>query len=402
MPEVPFPLSARIKTGKCAVNNRPKKIAVVVPRYGRVGGGEWFVMALTEQLAAINGLEMHVFANRWDTHSTGVHFHKVPIIKFPRFLTTISFAFFANKRIAAADMDLIHAHDRILNADLFTAHGLPHATWIGEVRRKRPSLFDRTTAWVERRLVMSARCRRIMPVSTLVKQKMIAVFPGIEDKIRVITPGVDNTPFEALNRHECRARIRPQFGIAESDRVILFVGMNFEVKGLEAIMAAVGQLKKIRPGVATRLLVVGKGDTKRYQGIARQLGIEEDVLFAGVWREEIAPLYLAADLFAMLSVYDTFGLTVLEAMAAGLPVIISPTVGARDVVRNGQNGYIVDPGQTEEVSRRMAMALERKENERLARCARQTAEAHTWSAMAQKVAGIYEELLRPDGIEYNP
>jgi UDP-glucose:(heptosyl)LPS alpha-1,3-glucosyltransferase len=383
------------------MGRRLKKIAVVVPRYGRVGGGERFVMALTEQLAAIDGLQMHVFANHWDTNSPNVHFHKVPIITFPRFLTTLSFAYLANKRIAAAGMDLIHTHDRILNADLFTAHGLPHATWIREVRRKRPSLFDRTTAWVERRLVISARCRAILPVSTLVKEKMIAAFPRIEDKIRVMTPGVDTAPFDVLDRHECRVRIRRQFGIAETDRVILFVGMNFEVKGMEAILAAMGRLKQRQPEVATRLLVIGKGDVKRYRGIARQLGIEKNVLFAGVWRDEIAPVYLAADLFALLSVHDTFGLAVLEAMAAGLPVIISPTVGARDILRSGENGYIVDSSNTEEVSRLIAQALEPKENAQLARCARQTAQAHSWPALAREVAGIYDELLRPDGLVRN-
>jgi UDP-glucose:(heptosyl)LPS alpha-1,3-glucosyltransferase len=380
------------------LGDRLIKIAVVIPRYGRVGGGERFVMALTEHLAAIDGLQMHVFANHWDTNSANVRFHKVPIITFPRFLTTLSFAYLADKRIAAAGMDLIHTHDRILNADLFTAHGLPHVTWIREVRRKRPSLFDRTTSWVERRLVISARCRVILPVSTLVKEKMIKVFPHIEDKIRVMTPGVDTAPFNALDRHECRDRIRRQFGIAETDRVILFVGMNFEVKGLKAILAAMGRLKQRQPQIETRLLVIGKGDPKRYNGIARQLGLEKNVLFAGVWREEIALVYLAADLFALLSVHDTFGLAVLEALAAGLPVIISPTVGARDIVQNGENGYIVDPSNSEEVSRRMAQALEPKENTRMARCARQTAEAYSWSALARKVAGIYEELLRPNGI----
>ena len=365
---------------------------MVVPRYGRVGGGERFVMALTEQLAAMGGLEMHVFANRWETRSDGVVFHKVPIISFPRFLRPLSFAYFSNRQISKAGMDLIHTHDRILEADLFTAHGLPHTTWIREVRRKRPSLFDLATAWTETRLITSNRCSRILPVSTLVEDKIVAAFPQSAEKIQVLTPGVDTTPYETLDRQKCRARVRQQFGIDQNDRVILFVGMNFEVKGLDAIICALARLKKIAPGMTVKLLVVGKGDEATYKKMAHHKGIEKEIIFTGVWKGEIAPVYLASDLFSMLSVYDTFGLTVLEAMAAGLPVIISHTVGARDIVQEGENGHIVTPAQTEEVSRRMANALDPATNNRMANLARKTAIAHSWHSMAKKVALIYKEI----------
>ena len=370
------------------------KIAMVVPRYGQVGGGERFVMALTEQLAAMDHLEMHVFANRWDTKSSGVFYHKVPIITFPRFLKTVSFAYFANRRIAAAGMDLIHTHDRIFEADLFTAHGLPHATWIRQVRQKRLSLFDRATAWVEGRLITSERCRTILAVSSLVKKEITTIFPQSIEKIEVLSPGVDIAPFEGLNPDDCRAHIRERLGMADSDRIILFVGMNFEVKGLESIIRAVADLKRNAPSAAktVKLLVVGKGDIDRYRAIARHLGIESDVYFTGIWREEIAPIYMAVDLFVMLSVFDTFGLAVLEAMAAGLPVIISPTVGAKDIVRSGENGFIVSPSHVSEISRYMALALEPGIQARMAAHARQTAKVHSWASMAKQVDRIYEQI----------
>lgn len=378
------------------MHERPKKIAMVVPRYGRVGGGERFVMALTEQLSAFEDLQMHVFANRWDDASPGVFFHKVPIITFPRFLTTLSFAWWAKRRIAAAGMDLIHTHERILAADIFTAHGLPHALWIREVRRKRLSLFDRTTAWVEGRLIANARCRKILPVSSMVQEKLIAIFPHSASRMQVMTPGVDTSPFDTLDRLECRRDIRKRFDIADADPLLLFVGMNFEVKGLAAILAALGALKRRSLQRTAKLLIVGKGDIKRYQGIAREYGIQDDIRFAGIWREEIAPLYMAADLFVMLSVYDTFGLTVLEAMAAALPVIISKTVGARDIVRNGENGYVVNPSDAAEVSRRIEETLPPATLEKMSESARQTAALHSWQALARKVARLYAHFFDQD------
>lgn len=156
-------------------NSRRRRIAVVVQKYGLVGGGEKFVFELTERLALDPRWELHVFANQWRQGSDAVRFHHVPIIGFPRFLKPLSFAYFADRRIRTAGMDLIHTHERIFEADLLTAHGIPHATWVRDVRQKRPSLFDRAAAAVERRLVTSARCRRIMAVSSLVEEKMAGI-----------------------------------------------------------------------------------------------------------------------------------------------------------------------------------------------------------------------------------
>lgn len=385
-----------------SMDRRTLKIAMVVPRYGKVGGGERFVMALTEHLAAMDHLEMHVFANRWDTESPGVFYHKVPIITFPRFLKTVSFAYFANRRIASAGMDLIHTHDRIFEADLFTAHGLPHATWIRQVRRKRASLFDRATAWVEGRLINNVRCQKILAVSSLVKKEIAMEFPEHASKIQVLTPGVDIAPFENMDRQACRTRIRQRLGLSDTDRVVLFVGMNFEVKGLESIMAAISDLRRNASMKAgdIKLLVVGKGDVERYTDIARRLGIESATVFTGIWHEEMAPIYAAADLFVMLSVFDTFGLVVTEAMAAGLPVIISPTVGAGDIVRQGENGFVVSPSMTSEVSRHMALAFEPGIQARMAAHARQTAKVHNWSSMAEQVDRLYGQIAHSEGVQH--
>ena len=132
---------------------RVHRIAVVIPKYGLVGGAEGFAAELTERLARDPRFEFHVFANRWVPGSDRVTFHRVPIISFPKFLTTPSFAFFADRRIREAGIDLIHAHDRIFRADLFTMHGVPHRYWVREVRRKGMSLYDRATARVEGRLI---------------------------------------------------------------------------------------------------------------------------------------------------------------------------------------------------------------------------------------------------------
>ena len=106
-----------------------KGIAVVILRYGLLGGAEKFVLELTERIAFNKRYDLHVFANKWVSHSDRITFHKVPVITFPKFLTTISFAYFAGLKISKMNFDLIHTYDRIFDADIFTMHGIPHRIW---------------------------------------------------------------------------------------------------------------------------------------------------------------------------------------------------------------------------------------------------------------------------------
>ncbi len=93
-----------------------------------------------------------------------IRFHRVPIISFPRSLTTVSFARFAEIEIKKQGaFDIVHTHDRVFKADLFTMHGVPHEFWVREVRKKRLSLFDRATDFVERKLI-AADSASLMPL----------------------------------------------------------------------------------------------------------------------------------------------------------------------------------------------------------------------------------------------
>ena len=161
------------------------KIAVVIPKYGFVGGAEGFAYQVTERLAARDGLDIHVFANKWLPGKAAIKFHNIPIITFPRFLRQISFAYFSNKRIRPHAFDMVHSHDRILQMDLLTMHGIPHSTWVREARRKRPSLFDRSVAWVEKKGLKGPSVPMVMPVSTLVKDEILKSYDIQESRIRV-------------------------------------------------------------------------------------------------------------------------------------------------------------------------------------------------------------------------
>lgn len=372
-----------------------KKIAVVIPKYGLLGGAEKFAYELTERLSLNEKYDLHVFANRWQSNSDRITFHKVPIIRFPRFLTTISFAYFTGLKISKMNFDLIHTHDRIFDADIFTMHGIPHRIWVHDVRKKFMGLFDRATCWAEKRLVNNTRCKIFLPVSSLTKEKFLQEYRIEPEKLQVIHPGVDIDRFQRLDREHCRKGIRGQFKIDSSDIVILFVSMNFEIKGLDYVMAALGNAKASYPSHNFKLLVVGKGDYKKYSILAQKAGIKDNIIFAGVQKENLEEIYLPSDIFMMLSRFDTFGMTVLEAMAAFLPVIISTNVGARDLVEEGINGFVIkNAGDADKISDKIGFMLNEENRRKMAKEAYNTALNNSWDAVAKRVENIYEEMLQ--------
>ncbi len=367
------------------------KVAVVIPKYGLVGGAEGFVYALTERLAMRGEFEIHVFANQWRRGKAPILFHKVPILVFPRFMKQISFAWFVNRQIQKGPYDLIHSHDRIFSMNLFTLHGIPHKTWIRQMRHKRLSLFDCAMAWVERKGLTGPPVPMVLPVSSLVKNELQRSYPVSESHVEVIHPGVNLERFSKLDKMRCRREIRNCHGINEEDLVILFVGMNFEIKRLGLIIES---MSRVSPGAAAskvKLLVVGKGKTASYLAMAREYGVADRIIFAGVTRE-IEKYYLASDIFAMPSVYDTFGMAVLEAMAAGLPVIISQTVGAGDLVANGIEGFVLkEPPSSAELSEKIERLLNEENRLKMGKHARKQALQYSWDRVADRMTALYHE-----------
>jgi len=372
---------------------RPR-VAIVVPKYGTVGGGERFVYELTERLAQGGRYEIHVFSNRWVPGPGLVVFHKIPRLPFPRFPRQAVFAWLAGREVEKGKFDLVHAHDRIFRADVFTMHSIPHETWVRDIRKRRPTLFDRVTARVERLLMEEGGCSWHLPVSSIAGaayQEMYRVDPS---RMRVLHPGVDLARFSSPDREACRREVRGRYGIGPSEIVILFVGMNFEVKGLDAMLRAVARAKELRPDAALRLLVVGRGNEGKYRSLGSSLGIADLVVFAGEHAEGVEAFYLASDLFMMLSAFDTFGMVVLEAMASRLPVIVSTNVGAKDLVEEGANGFVLpDRLDADAAAGKIVLLLDAQRRAAMGEVGHRTALQHGWDRLAEEVAGVYEDAL---------
>ncbi|NTW07293.1 MAG: glycosyltransferase family 4 protein [Syntrophaceae bacterium] len=366
---------------------------MVIPKYGLLGGAEQFAAELTDRLISATGFDFHVYANRWEKSVTPITFEKVPIISFPKFLTTPSFAYFTGCRIKRNNFSIVHSHERIFGADIFTLHGIPHRYWVRHIRRKQMSLYDLATAWVEKKLVYEGNCKKFIAVSSLTKDIFLQEYKIDPDLVDIIHPGVDLNEYVRQDKTSVRHSIRRELGINNVDPVILFASMNFEIKGLDNIMFSLAKLKA--QNRKFKLIVAGKGNIKKYTQLAQEAKIIEDVIFTGpVNKEKLIKMYLAGDLYIMLSKFDTFGMVVLEAMAAGLPVIISSNVGAKDLVREGENGFVInDTTDSDYIAAKITLLCDENIRRPLAEKACQTATQNTWDQVASRYKEIYMSII---------
>jgi len=375
--------------------HRPK-IAVVVPKYGLVGGAERFTAEVTSRMAAASDYEFHIFAHQWVApDDSRVTFHRIPRRPFPRSLRPWAFARHVARALESGNFDLVHSHDRIFAADIVSLHCTPHRVWVRDILHKRMSLFDRSTIAVETRLLRQARPTAFLPVSSLTMDMFRREYPESSGRWAIVPPGVDYERFSSPDRDRCRQEIRDRHGIPRGAFLVLFAGMNFQLKGLDAIMESVALARRQRPAAGIHLLVVGRGQTGRYRAKARALEMADAVTFAGEVTEGIEEYYRASDAFMILSALDTFGMVVLEAMAAGTPVIVSQNVGARDIVQHGCSGFILtDRRDVSTAARFIGELCHDYTSRRFGVAAARTAAGYEWRQTTNLISDTYEASLR--------
>lgn len=227
--------------------------------------------------------------------------------------------------------------------------------------------------------VFNAADRSLAP-SNLVRENMERI--GIRN-VRLWKRGVDAEKFNPRFRNPDMRNLlsdgHPQ------DTILVYVGRVSAEKQIDQLKAVLEQV----PG--TRLAVVGDGPARadleeHFRGLP--------VTFTGFMSgQALSEAYASADIFVFPSALETFGLVVVEAMAAGLPVVSSRVGGVRDVVREGETGYTFDvndvPALVEGVRQ---IAVSRERIAQMGRAARAFAETQTWDAMMDEVVDLYHEL----------
>jgi glycosyltransferase involved in cell wall biosynthesis len=289
----------------------------------------------------------------------------------------------AARRALTADFDLVHCHyvypTGLVGAAVaalrrkplvVTAHG-------SDVLRRADGLSMALTRWA------LGRADAINAVSDAAADHIVRHFGQARSKIVVCDMGVDLDLFAVKGR-------RPREGERKGPFRLLFVGRLVDLKGWRYLLDAAGRLRERGRDVSVTL--VGPGDRGSVVEYASHLGIRDCVNVVGVLSHEEIPSAMAeADAMVLPSLSEGLPVTVLEAMACGLPVIATEVGGLGQLIRNGENGLLVRPGDPaaieDAVDRLMAdPALRSKMIER----GLHTARLHS----TQRAAEVMDELYR--------
>lgn len=259
--------------------------------------------------------------------------------------------------------------------------GRPHASWYSRLMSPIAEAADRlcfSRPHVKRVVVPSRHVG-------LELESLCGVSPGI---IRLVPEGVDLEAFSPAARNAWRAGAREKFGVEPDELVCAYVGGAYRLKGLLTLFSALRELRDPK----LRVLVVG---VTRNDELAREEenGLRGRVIFAGNIRS-ILDMYAAADMFVLPTLYDGFGLASLEAMACGLPVIISCAAGISDLLTDTVDALVLKhptdaAGIAHAVSALRGSGTLRHE---MGLRARTTAERYSWAAIGDRIFQVYEEV----------
>ena len=324
------------------------KLAFIKKRFSVHGGAEKYLQTLMTYLKK-SGNEIHIFANEW-SEEEGIIFHKVSMWAPFSFLSAIMF----NHNVQSALHEGIHhdftiSFERTTCQDIYRAGDGCHKEWL-QLKKSVDSRWKYITFVINplHRVLLSLEkklfqeTKLIIANSHMVKNQIIRHYGLPENKIHVIYNGVDLLRFTPLNRKKWRGATRKELSIPENAKVILFVGSGFERKGIGTVLRAMSVLKQTGDltGQNMRLLVVGKGNTKKFTSLAIEKGVIENVVFLGP-QSNVEKFYAAADLFVLPTLYDPFSNATIEAMASGLPVITTANNGASEIVEEGVEGFLL-------------------------------------------------------------
>jgi UDP-glucose:(heptosyl)LPS alpha-1,3-glucosyltransferase len=236
----------------------------------------------------------------------------------------------------------------------------------------------------ERHCLTKRATRSVIAVSEKVKTDIQRHYGLDEKKIRVIPLGVDAEAFHPRNRSAWRRVTRERLGLALGDLVVAFVGRDYRLKGLATLLKAVSLADA---GIQVLAIAVAPNPELTAIAAGRVTFVDS--------APHVAPYFAAADCFALPTRYDTFSLATLEAMASGLPAIVSRAAGVSEHLRDGVDALVLeDPADTMTLAAHLRrLADDRAFRAQIGSAGRETAERFSWEWVTDQTVDVYRQAL---------
>lgn len=204
----------------------------------------------------------------------------------------------------------------------------------------------------------------------------------------VIPNGIDLERFENLSKEDLRSKLE-----IKEENIILFVGTLRPVKGMKYLIEAMKTITDKNKN--SRLFIVGDGEERKcLENLVRTLNIERYVTFIGKIPNDEIPKYMAAsDVFVLPSLSEGFPVTVVEAMASGLPIVATTVRGLPEIIENDENGFLVEPKNPKRIAEKVLLLLEDNElRKRISGKNKEQSKSFSWDNTVDSLEKIYKQI----------
>ena len=232
----------------------------------------------------------------------------------------------------------------------------------------------------------------IQVISTYLKEFVLR--RGAKAPITVVPNGVDLAVFQKEYSPEEQTKLVEKLGIT-NEYVVITTSRLVEKNAVDILIEAIG--KVIERGIRIKCIVVGDGpDRKKLERLAALRGIKGSVVFVGQLSQGLLPLYLRiSDLFVRVSRSEGLGISFLEAMAAGVPVIGTPVGGITDFLEDGKTGWAVPVNNSEVLAEKIYYSIQHREaRKKIAVDAQKLIRSrYTWDYVAESIDVIFQSVI---------
>jgi len=371
------------------------EVTIVAHHVGGVGGMERQLAQLALGLRR-RGHDVTVIAHECALPAgSGVRFHRVRGPSRPFLLGYPWFLLFGSLAVRRWRRGVLHVTGAIVwnRADVIAVHYIHQ---VGVITPSRDSLIFRAHVRAiglvsrigERMCFRRNSSARFVCVSNGVADEVRAHYPALADRVVTIYNGVDTDAFAPGAHREQARELRRRLGVAEDALLAVFVGSEWERKGLGPLIEALALAPE------WQLAVAGAGDRDAYGALAESHGVASAIHWLGELRD-VEAVYEMADAFVLPSAYETFSLVTFEAAASGLPILAAPVNGVRELIDDGRNGLLItrEPAVIAERLRRLGSTPELRAH--LGEQARASALRFSWAQMVLDHEQLYEQVLTP-------
>ena len=302
--------------------------------------------------------QVDVYTGSWQGEiPDGLQVSTLPVWGFTNHRRYESFAKRLGKSLAGKHYDAVVGFNKMPGLDVyfaadtcFAAKALERSSWYRLTKRCRTLLS------LERSVFDKASKTEILLISEQEKMFFMDYYGTAEQRFHFLPPGIARDRLAPNNAAEVRAGLRNELAIGSDQNVILMVGSGFRTKGVDRAIRAISVLpSSLRE--KTILLIVGEDNARPFRRLAKRSGVKDQVRFFN-GREDILRFLVAADLLLHPAYREMAGMVLIEAMAAGLPVLATDVCGySYHVERAGAGELVPSPFEQERLDQLLASML---------------------------------------------